>query len=119
MQLFQQCLYSPSDDWHTEILGNLYSIEDNDRKTAIRFPEGAGRIDGGRIKHLTGMGSEGLYVTYWNDDKVYFRFDGGLWDTSTSDNGNAYGLCQWGAWTKDRIDCGEKNAGQYRVRRLL
>jgi hypothetical protein len=104
---------NPEDRWHTEILGNLFSIQDNDHKTAVSYPEGAGRIDG-KIKRLTGMG-DGLYLTYWTNNQVYFRYDNGLWDTTTKDDGHAYGLCNWSPWTRDPIDCSEKNSSQVRV----
>jgi hypothetical protein len=119
MQLLQQCLYTPDTDWHTEILGNLFSIEDNNRATAVRYPSGAGRIDGGHIKRLTGMGDDGLSLAYWSDDKVYFRFDGGLWDTGTQDDGKAYGLCSWGEWTRGEIECAEESRREVRVSVVL
>jgi len=106
MQLMQQCLHNPSENWHNEILGNLFSIEDADRKTVVAFPEGAGRIDG-QIKRLTGMG-DGLYITYHTNSQVYFRYDGALWDTTTKDDGKAQGLCHWGPWSRGEWGCEER-----------
>jgi hypothetical protein len=69
--------------------------------TAVRYPSGAGRIDG-VLKRLTGLGTEGLTLTYWEDGKVYFRFDGGL--------------CSWGEWGREELKCGEeKEQGERRV----
>jgi hypothetical protein len=83
--------------------------------TAVRYPSGAGRIDG-VLKRLTGLGTEGLTLTYWEDGKVYFRFDGGLWDTATKNDGAAYGLCSWGEWGREELKCGEeKEQGERRV----
>jgi hypothetical protein len=79
----------------------------------VSFPEGAGRIDG-QVKHLLGMG-DGLYLSYWTNDVIYFRFDGGMWDTTTNNkDGKAYGLCAWGPWTRDLLDC-PKHSDQVRV----
>lgn len=77
----------------------------------MAYPEGAGRIDGGGFKHLLGMG-DGLYVAYWTDDNIYFRFGNGTWDTTTNNNdGRAFGLCAWSPWTWGLLDC-PKNQGR-------
>ncbi|KAF2027454.1 hypothetical protein EK21DRAFT_114811 [Setomelanomma holmii] len=112
MTLTNQCLYNPDESWHTEMFGNLYSIEDAARQTVVRFPNGVGRIDG-RIKRLTGIG-DGLYMTYYKDDKVYFRWDQGQWDTGTPDDGFSPGLCHWDAWTRDVLDCKAEHGGDLR-----
>ncbi|CAO2655178.1 Nn.00g102420.m01.CDS01 [Neocucurbitaria sp. VM-36] len=113
MQLFNQCIHTPEDGWHSQMLGLLYSIEDNDHKTAVTYPEGAGRIDRGAIR-LTGMGD--FRLAYNNDDKqVYFAFDGGWWATSTKDDGKAFGLCKWNAWTKPDLVCVPEHGVHYRL----
>tara|TARA_R110002003_G_scaffold248_3_gene17662 strand:- start:8685 stop:8999 length:315 start_codon:yes stop_codon:yes gene_type:complete len=95
------------------MFGHLPSIEDAERKPIVRYPNGAGRIDG-RIKLLTGMGN-GLYLTYYTDGKVYFRWDNGQWDTGTPDDGVGAGLCHWGAWSREGLECRAENGGMLRL----
>ncbi|KAF2825849.1 hypothetical protein CC86DRAFT_254138, partial [Ophiobolus disseminans] len=102
LQLMQQCLNNPEEKWHNEMLGNIFSIQDNAKQTVVSYPAGAGRIDN-RIKWLTGMG-DGLHLVY-QDNQVYFKFDGGLWSTDTKDDGKAYGLCHWGTWSRGEWGC--------------
>jgi hypothetical protein len=57
----------------------------------------------------------GLYLTYWTNDVIYFRFDDGIWDTTTNNNdGKAAGLCAWSPWTRAPLDC-HKASDQVRV----
>lgn len=113
MQLFQQCVQTPQEGWHAEMLGMLYSMEDNDRKTVVTYPDGVGRIDKGAIR-LLGMGD--FRIAYSNEEKqVYFAFDGGWWATFTKDDGHAYGLCRWGSWTKPDLVCTPENGIHHRV----
>jgi hypothetical protein len=112
LQLMQQCLFTPTENWHNEMLGNIFSIQDSAGNTAVSYPSGAGCIDN-RIKLLTGMG-DGLYITH-QDNKVWFKFDGGKWDTSTQDDGNAYGLCNWGKWSRMEWGCEERFAEERRI----
>ena len=111
MQLVQQCMNNPKENWHNEILGNLYSIEDANRKTVVRYPDGAGRIDN-TIKRLTNFG-DGLLLTY-KDNIVFFRFDEASWNTKTPDDGHANGLCHWSEWTRPEWGCQAHLDGQRR-----
>ncbi|KAH7067331.1 hypothetical protein BKA63DRAFT_116313 [Paraphoma chrysanthemicola] len=113
LTLSNQCLHNPAANWHLEMFGNIPSIEDADRKTIVRYPNGAGRIDS-RVKLLTGMGN-GLYLTYHTDGKVYFRWDNGPWDTGTPDDGVSPGLCHWGAWNRGAIECKGEDGGVMRM----
>jgi hypothetical protein len=87
----------------------MYSLQDNKQNTVSQWPEGVGRIDD-RAVRLTGIGE--LKLAYSTEDKqMYFSFDkpGGWWSTSIKDEGDPYGLCHWGAWTRDELVCdGEK-----------
>ncbi|CAN9288697.1 unnamed protein product [Alternaria alternata] len=107
LQLFQQCLHTPSEGWHNEMLGMLYSVEDQNRATAVTYPEGTGRIDG-RAVRLGGMG--GLKVAYNPEDRqTYFQFEpkGGFWSTLTQSTPDAVGICDWKPWTRDETGCDE------------
>ena len=107
LQLFQQCLHTPSEGWHNQMLGMLYSVEDQNRATAVTYPEGTGRIDG-RAVRLGGMG--GLKVAYNPEDRqTYFQFEpkGGFWSTLTQSTPDAVGICDWKPWTRDEIGCDE------------
>ncbi|KAF1846932.1 uncharacterized protein K460DRAFT_50539 [Cucurbitaria berberidis CBS 394.84] len=113
MQLSNQCIHTPEQGWHSQMLGMLYSIEDNDRKTAVMYPNGVGRIDQGAIR-LLGMGD--FRLAYSNDDKqVYFAFNGGWWATNTKDDGHAFGLCSWNPWTKPDLVCIPEHGVHYRL----
>jgi hypothetical protein len=108
LQLFQQCLHTPAEGWHNQMLGMLYSIEDNNRVTAVWYPEGTGRIDDRSVK-LTGMGD--LRVAYSSQDKqMYFSFapKGGYWSTLTTNTPDAKGMCSWKPWTRNEVGCEEK-----------
>ena len=107
LQLFQQCLHTPSEGWHNQMLGMLYSVEDQNRATAVTYPEGTGRIDG-RAVRLGGMG--GLKVAYNPEDRqTYFQFEpkGGFWSTLTQSTPDAVGICDWKPWTRDETGCDE------------
>jgi hypothetical protein len=104
LQLFNQCLHNPDEDY-SQILGMIYSIQDNNRVTVATYPEGAGRIDG-RAVALQGIGE--LRIGYdLMDNQTYFAYMpvGGWWSTATKDDGNAKGLCAWGAWTREQDIC--------------
>ena len=101
LTLFNECIYSPAENWHTQLIALLPSIQDNDRRTVVTYPEGAGRIDAG-AKRLLGMGD--FRIAYdSNDGQVYFSYNGGWWATNTKDDGKAFGLCQWGSWSKGGV----------------
>ena len=107
LQLFQQCLHTPSEGWHNQMLGMLYSVEDQNRATVVTYPEGTGRIDG-RAVRLRGMG--GLKVAYNPEDRqTYFQFEpkGGFWSTLTQSTPDAVGICDWKPWTRDETGCDE------------
>jgi hypothetical protein len=115
MQLFEQCLFTPAEAWHTQVLGNIFSIADNTHKPYALYPEGAGRIDHDRVVRLTGMGG-GLVLTYHTNNQTYFGFDTGRWNTLTKDDGKGVGFCDWtGKWTKDVLACDETKGGEFRV----
>ncbi|KAF1944747.1 hypothetical protein EJ02DRAFT_420058 [Clathrospora elynae] len=108
LQLFNQCLHTPSEGWHSQMLAMLYSMQDNNRKTVVAYPEGAGRIDN-RAMGLMGMGNFKLAYN-GADEQMYFSYDkpGGWWSTATKDDGHAFGLCSWGAWTRGSGVCDDK-----------
>jgi hypothetical protein len=110
LQLFNQCLHNPDEDY-SQILGMIYSIQDNNMATVATYPEGAGRIDG-RAVGLQGIGE--LRIAYNTDDnQVYFSYlpVGGWWSTGEPDDGDAKGVCKWGAWTRpaDKCDTNSNN----------
>ncbi|KAF2126459.1 hypothetical protein P153DRAFT_346215 [Dothidotthia symphoricarpi CBS 119687] len=113
LQLFQECIHTPAANWHTQTLGLLFSIEDNDHKTVVRFPEGAGDIQERHIM-LTNIGT-GLHLLYHSDDRTYFRFDECYWDTATKHDDRACGLCDVKAWTKQEMQCDEQTGVNYRL----
>ncbi|KAF1837747.1 hypothetical protein BDW02DRAFT_565672 [Decorospora gaudefroyi] len=107
LQLFSQCLHTPTAGWHTQTLGMIHSIQDNNRETVATYPEGAGRIDD-RAVALTGIGE--LRIGYDTKvEEVFFAFDkvGGWWSTGTKDAEGIMGLCEWGAWTRPQGKCDE------------
>ena len=117
LQLFQQCLHTPSEGWHNQMLGMLYSVEDQNRVTAVRYPEGTGRIDN-RAVRLKGMGD--LTVAYSSEDRqTYFSFapKGGYWSTLTTSTPDAKGMCDWKPWTREETGCNESHQNDHpRVR---
>ncbi|KAH6875800.1 hypothetical protein BKA58DRAFT_454829 [Alternaria rosae] len=113
LQLFQQCLHTPAEGWHNQMLGMLYSVEDNNRETAVIYPEGTGRIDKGGVR-LMGMG--GLIVVYSPQDRqTYFSFDpkGGYWSTLTTNTPDAKGICSWNPWTRGETGCDENHQNDH------
>ncbi|KAG9191007.1 hypothetical protein G6011_09095 [Alternaria panax] len=113
LQLFQQCLHTPSEGWHNQMLGMLYSVEDQNRVIAATYPEGTGRIDGRSVR-LGGMG--GLKVAYNPEDRqAYFQFEpkGGFWSTLTLSTPDAVGMCDWKPWTRDETGCDEKRQNDH------
>ena len=113
MQLLQQCLHTSSEGWHNQMLGMLYSIQDNNRVTVATYPEGTGRIDD-RAVRLTGIG--GLKVAYNSQDKqAYFAFEpkGGWWSTATKDAPGIKGLCHWDPWTRNEVECSETTTNDH------
>ena len=113
LQLFQQCLHTPSEGWHNQMLGMLYSVEDQSRVTVVRYPEGTGRIDDRSVR-LQGMG--GLTVAYSSVDRqAYFSFapKGGYWSTLTTSTPDAKGMCDWKPWTRDETGCDENHQNDH------
>jgi hypothetical protein len=87
----------------------MYSLQDNSQNTVSVWSEGVGRIDD-RAVRFTGIGE--LKLAYDTEDKqMYFSFDkpGGWWSTSTKDEGDSYGFCEWGAWTRNELVCDGEN----------
>jgi hypothetical protein len=99
------------------MLGMLYSVEDQNRATAVRYPEGTGRIDN-RAVRLKGMGD--LTVAYSSEDRqTYFSFapKGGYWSTLTTSTPDAKGMCDWKPWTREETGCNESHQNDHpRVR---
>jgi len=116
LQLMHQCLHNPTELWHTEMLGNIFSIQDGDRKTVVMYPEGAGRIDE-RQKRLGSIGQNGLQMVFFHDQKTYFRFDGKSWDSGSKDDGNDKwsGVCRQEQWSREKLECRQETAGERRV----
>jgi hypothetical protein len=113
LQLFQQCLHTPAEGWHNQMLGMLYSVEDNNHVTAVWYPEGTGRIDDRSVR-LNGMG--GLTVAYKSQDRqMYFSFapKGGYWSTLTTDTPDAKGMCSWKPWTRSETVCDENHQNDH------
>lgn len=116
LQLMEQCLHNPTELWHTEMLGNIFSIQDGERTTAVVYPEGAGRIDE-RAKQLVNIGRNGLMLTFFHDQKTYFRFDGKSWDTGSKDDGDDkwIGVCQQRPFSRGTLNCSAEHGGERRV----
>jgi hypothetical protein len=116
LQLMEQCLHNPTELWHTEMLGNIFSIQDGERATAVVYPEGAGRIDE-RAKQLVNIGRNGLMLTFFHDQKTYFRFDGKSWDTDSKDEGDEkwIGVCQQRPFSRETLSCSAERGGERRV----
>jgi len=115
LQLMEQCLHNPVELWHTEMLGNIFSIQDGERQTAVVYKEGAGRIDE-RAKWLGGLGG-GVTFTFFHDQKTYFRFDGKNWDSESKDNGDDkwVGVCQQLPFSRASLSCSAEKGGERRV----
>jgi hypothetical protein len=104
LQLFNQCLHSPEEDY-SQMLGMIYSIRDDNNVIVATYPEGAGRLDA-RSVALQGIGE--LRMGYNTDDnQMYFAYlpVGGWWSTGEPDDGDAKGMCRWGAWTREAGAC--------------
>ncbi|KAF2873510.1 hypothetical protein BDV95DRAFT_345619 [Massariosphaeria phaeospora] len=108
LQLLQFCTTNDDEGFHVETLGQLYYIETTFGQHLVRYPWGAGRIDG-RIKKLNHVGSlnKFMLITYHRDNRAWFRFNSSnrcTWHSENNDK-TTCGQCDWLGWVTPPLHC--------------
>ncbi len=103
MTLSNQCNYNDKEKWHSEMIGDITSLQDQNHTAFETWPSGAGRIDKTPVQ-LPGYGN---FMIGYNDAPpvVAFRFQNEYWSTLTTDDGKEDGLCKWFPWDKPALNC--------------
>lgn len=117
LQLFQECHFTPNESYHARTLGNIFAINDYRNSPIATYPEGAGRIDvphNTSLPNMPGM-SFGLLMNYATNNVTYFRFGNSTWNDTVVEKVNSTGWAHPEPWTKPDMQCGDANAGYYRV----